>query len=50
MWIQKIIPMRIFANEVNIHTGGISSTIGVYPSVKDKDDYQVKFECAPSII
>lgn len=33
-----------FANEVNIHTGGISSTIGVYPSVKDKDDYQVKFE------
>ena len=33
-----------FANEVNIHTGGISSTIGVYPGVKDKDDYQVKFE------
>ena len=33
-----------FANEVNIHTGGIGSTIGVYPSVKDKDDYQVKFE------
>ena len=33
-----------FANEVNIHTGGISSTIGVYPGMKDKDDYQVKFE------
>ena len=33
-----------FANEVNIHTGGISSTIGVYPGVRDKDDYQVKFE------
>ena len=33
-----------FANEVNIHTGGISSTIGVYPGVKDKDGYQVKFE------
>ncbi len=33
-----------FANEVNIHTGGIGSTIGVYPSVRDKDDYEVKFE------
>ena len=33
-----------FANEVNIHTGGIGSTIGVYPSVGDKDDYEVKFE------
>ena len=33
-----------FANEVNIHTGGIGSTIGVYPSVKEKDDYKVKFE------
>lgn len=29
---------------MNIHTGGISSTIGVYPGVKDKDGYQVKFE------
>lgn len=33
-----------FSNEVNIHTGGIGSTIGVYPSVKEKDDYKVKFE------
>lgn len=33
-----------FSNEVNIQTGGIGSTIGVYPSVKEKDDYKVKFE------
>lgn len=33
-----------FSNEVNIHTGGIGSTIGVYPSAKEKDDYKVKFE------
>ena len=33
-----------FSNEVYLPTGGISSTIGVYPGVKDKDGYQVKFE------
>jgi len=33
-----------FANEVNFHTGGVSSTMGLYPSVCDKDDVKVMFE------
>lgn len=33
-----------FANEVNIHTGGIVSSIGIYPGVKDADSIQVKYE------
>ena len=33
-----------FANEVNIHTGGIGSSIGIYPSVKEKDALEVKYE------
>lgn len=33
-----------FANEVNIHTGGIGSSIGVYPGTKNGDEYKVKFE------
>ena len=33
-----------FANEVNMHTGGIGTTIGIYPSVKDADELQAKFE------
>lgn len=33
-----------FANEVNLHTGGVGSTIGLYPSVHQKDDLKVFFE------
>ena len=33
-----------FANEVNFHTGGVSSTMGLYPSIHDKDDVKVMFE------
>lgn len=33
-----------FANEVNFHTGGISCTMGLYPSVHDKDKVKVMFE------
>ncbi|MBR5127203.1 MAG: insulinase family protein, partial [Roseburia sp.] len=33
-----------FANEVNFHTGGLGSTMGLYPSVCDKDEVKVMFE------
>ncbi|MBR5566133.1 MAG: insulinase family protein [Roseburia sp.] len=33
-----------FANEVNFHTGGVGSTMGLYPSIQDKDDIKVMFE------
>ena len=33
-----------FANEVNIHTGGIGCSIGIYPGGKTQGEYQVKFE------
>ena len=33
-----------FANEVNLHTGGVGSTVGLYPSVHNKDDLKVCFE------
>lgn len=32
-----------FANEVNIHTGGVSCSIGIYPDAKEEDMVQVKF-------
>ena len=32
------------ANEINIYTGGISSSIGVYSHVDEKDAYTAKFE------
>lgn len=32
------------ANEINIHTGGISSNIGVYPNVKKPDVLEIKYE------
>lgn len=32
------------ANAVNIYTGGISSSVNVHPSLKDKDDIIVKYE------
>ena len=33
-----------FANEVNIHTGGIGSSIGIYPDAHDTDNAQVRYE------
>ncbi len=33
-----------FANEVNFHTGGMGSTMGLYPSIQDKDEVKVMFE------
>lgn len=33
-----------FANEVNIHTGGIGSTIGIYAGGKNPKEYKAKFE------
>ena len=33
-----------FADEVNFHTGGVSTTMGLYPSVTDKDEVKVMFE------
>ena len=33
-----------FANEVNLRTGGIGSTIGLYPSISDKDELKVMYE------
>ncbi len=39
-----------FANEVNIHTGGIGSTIGIYPDVHDKDALEVKFEIRARVL
>ena len=33
-----------FANEVNFHTGGIGSTLGIYPSIHDKDEVKVMLE------
>ncbi len=31
-------------NEINIHSGGISSGLGVYPDSKIKDKYHIKYE------
>ena len=39
-----------FANEVNFHTGGVSSTTGIYPSIHDKDDVQVMFEVRTRVL
>ncbi len=33
-----------FANEVNFHTGGVSSTLGLYPSVHEQDKVKVMLE------
>ncbi len=33
-----------FANEVNLHTGGLRSTIGLYPSIRTEDGLKVTYE------
>lgn len=32
------------SNEINIHTGGISGGLGLFPNAKDEEKYQIKFE------
>lgn len=38
------------ANEINIHTGGISSSVGIYPSVKDREHLEVKYEIKTKVL
>ena len=38
------------ANEINLYTGGVSSSIGVYPSVKKPDSYQAKYEVHTKVL
>lgn len=38
------------ANEINIHTGGIGSGVGVYPSVKDRDKMEVTYEVRTKVL
>lgn len=38
------------ANEINIHTGGIGSSIGIYPSVKQKDAMELKYEVRMKVL
>ena len=38
------------ANEINLYTGGVSSSIGVYPSVKKPDSYQAKYEVCTKVL
>lgn len=38
------------ANEINIHTGGISSGIGIYPSVRDNNELELKYEIYTKVV
>lgn len=38
------------ANEINLHTGGIGSSIGIYPNVKNKDSLEVKYEVKTKVL
>ena len=38
------------ANEVNIHTGGISSGIGFYPNVKQVDTFELTYEVRTKVL
>lgn len=38
------------ANEINIHTGGISSSIGIYPVIDGKDELEVKYEVRTKVL
>lgn len=38
------------ANEVNIHTGGVGSSIGIYTSVKEKDAMEVMYEVRTKVL
>ena len=38
------------ANEINLYTGGVSSSIGVYPSVKKPDSYHAKYEVRTKVL
>lgn len=38
------------ANEINLYTGGVVSSISVYPNMKKKDVYQAKFEVRTKVL
>lgn len=38
------------ANEINIHTGGIGSSIGVYPNVHKRDEMEVTYEVRTKVL
>ena len=44
MWIRTIIPTRRLANEINMYTGGIGSSIGIYPNVKKQGEIGLYYE------
>ena len=35
---------------MNFHTGGVGSTLGLYPSIQDKDDIKVMFEVRAKVL
>lgn len=38
------------ANEINIHTGGIGSSIGIYPGIRDRNTLEVKYEVRAKVL
>lgn len=38
------------ANEINIHTGGIGSSIGIYPNVKNPDSLEIMYEVKTKVL
>ena len=38
------------ANEINIHTGGIASSIGFYPSAKNADAFELAYEIRTKVL
>lgn len=38
------------ANEMNIQTGGMASSVGLYPSVRQKDEMEVKYEISTKVL
>ena len=38
------------ANEINIHTGGVGTGIGIYPSVKDPDRIELMYEVKTKVL
>lgn len=38
------------ANEINIHTGGIGSSIGIYPGIRERNTLEVKYEVRAKVL
>lgn len=38
------------ANEINIHTGGMAATIGIYPDVRDRNNLELMFEIRTKVL